>query len=325
MSDSIIDSLKNKVIEGNLITKEEAKELLSAPIDELCAAANEIREHFCGNGFDLCSITNAKCGKCSEDCKFCAQSAHYDTEVTYYSLKSGDEMTEEAVHNENQRILRFSLVTSGRSLSPKEIDSVCDNIREIKSKSMIEICVSIGITDVDSFRKLIDAGATRVHCNLETSARFFPSICSTHTYEDKIGTLKAARAAGLSICSGGIMGIGETENDRIDMAFTLRDLGVKSVPVNFLSPIKGTPLEHNRSLCDNDKRRIIAIYRFILPDAAIRLAGGRGLIADKGEGCFRAGANAAISGDMLTTSGITAATDIALIRSLGFVPKLSGQ
>ena len=121
------------------------------------------------------------------------------------------------------------------------------------------------------------------------------------------------------------MGIGETENDRIDMAFTLRDLGVKSVPVNFLSPIKGTPLEHNRSLCDNDKRRIIAIYRFILPDAAIRLAGGRGLIADKGEGCFRAGANAAISGDMLTTSGITAATDIALIRSLGFVPKLSGQ
>ena len=145
MSDSIIDSLKNKVIEGNLITKEEAKELLSAPIDELCAAANEIREHFCGNGFDLCSITNAKCGKCSEDCKFCAQSAHYDTAVTYYSLKSGDEMTEEAVHNENQGILRFSLVTSGRSLSPKEIDSVCDSIREIKSKSMIEICVSIGI------------------------------------------------------------------------------------------------------------------------------------------------------------------------------------
>lgn len=325
MIDSTVDSLKNKVLEGNLITKEEAKELLSAPIEELCMAANEIRDHFCGNGFDLCSITNAKCGKCSEDCKFCAQSAHYDTEVTCYPLKSGEEMTAEAVHNESQGILRFSLVTSGRSLSSAEIDSVCDSIREIKSRSIIKVCVSIGITDIESFRKLKDAGATRVHCNLETSECFFPSICSTHTYEDKIGTLKAARAAGLSICSGGIMGIGETENDRIDMAFTLREIGVKSIPVNFLSPIKGTPLEHNKSLGDNDKRRIIAIYRFILPDAAIRLAGGRGLIADKGEGCFRAGANAAISGDMLTTSGITAATDIALIRSLGFVPKLSEQ
>lgn len=317
-----VNALKDRVLSGKMIDKEEAMALMKAPFDELCGAAEEIRKYFCGNGFDLCSITNGKCGRCSEDCKFCAQSAHYDTDIDIYPLKSGEEMAEEAARSASQGILRFSIVTSGRSLSSEEIDSVCESIREIKKKADIEVCVSLGLTDEDDFRRIKEAGASRVHCNLETSRNFFPSICTTHTYDDKIRTLKAARAAGLSICSGGIMGTGESPEDRIDMAFTLKDLGVKSVPVNFLSPIKGTPLENNKSLSDYEKHRIIAIYRFIIPDASIRLAGGRGSMADKGEGCFRSGANAAISGDMLTTAGITAATDIALIRSMGFVPEL---
>ena len=143
-------------------------------------------------------------------------------------------------------------------------------------------------------------------------------MCTTHTYEDKIGAIKAAQAAGLTVCSGGIMGLGETVEDRIDMALTLRELGIKSVPVNMLNPIPGTPFENNSRLTQEDMRRIVAVYRFLLPDASIRLAGGRGLLGDRGESCFLSGANAAISGDMLTTAGITVRTDLALLEKLGY-------
>jgi biotin synthase len=161
-----------------------------------------------------------------------------------------------------------------------------------------------------------------VHCNLESSRRYFPEICTTHTYDEKIATLKAAKAAGLSICSGGIFGLGETMEDRIDMVLTARELGVKSIPVNVLNPIKGTPYEHNKVLTREEVCRTIAIFRFLLPDASIRLAGGRGLLGDKGVSCFTSGANAAISGDMLTTAGITVETDLALLKELGMEVKL---
>ena len=163
-----------------------------------------------------------------------------------------------------------------------------------------------------------EAGASRVHCNLESSERYFPSVCTTHTYADKIETLRAAKRAGLSICSGGIMGLGETMEDRIDMVLTARELGVKSIPVNVLNPIPGTPYENNPVLTNDEVRRIVAVFRFIIPDASIRLAGGRGLLGDKGEGCFAGGANAAISGDMLTTAGITVETDMALLEKMGY-------
>jgi len=178
--------------------------------------------------------------------------------------------------------------------------------------------VSFGLLNEEQFRKLKNAGVTRVHNNLETSRRFFPNVCSTHSYDDKINAILAARKAGLFVCSGGIMGLGETPEDRIDMALALRGMAVKSVPVNILNPIPGTPLEHNTKLTNEEVRRIVAVYRFILPDASIRLAGGRGLLPDKGRSCFSSGANAAISGDMLTTAGITTETDKALLRELGY-------
>ncbi|MGN0655134.1 MAG: biotin synthase BioB [Oscillospiraceae bacterium] len=317
-----LKKLKNEIIGKKIISRAEASELINSPLEELCRCADEIRKHFCKNGFDICTIINGKCGRCSEDCKFCAQSARYKTMIEEYPLLDTDEIVKQAKYNAERGVLRYSIVTSGKMLSDSDVDKVCESIRAIKSEVGIEVCVSFGLLGVEQFKKIKAAGASRVHCNLEASRSFFPSVCSTHTYDMKIETLKAARLAGLSICSGGIIGLGETMEDRIDMAFDLRELAVKSVPINFLNPIKGTPFENNAPLSDDEKRRIVAIYRFILPDASIRLAGGRGLIADKGEGCFKSGANAAISGDMLTTSGITIENDMKMLKKLGFKAEL---
>ena len=320
---TVIENLKRKVMSGELISKEEALLLADAPLEELTAAADEIRSHFCQSGFDICTIVNGKCGKCSEDCKYCAQSAHYHTACSEtYPLLSTEELVEGARHNKEQGVLRYSIVTSGKALSDAEVERVCESIRAIREQVGIEVCVSFGLLNEEQFKKIREAGATRAHCNLESSGRYFKEICTTHTYQQKIDTLNAAKRAGLSVCSGGIMGLGETMEDRIDMVLTARKLGVKSIPVNVLNPIPGTPYEHNRILTNDEVCRCVAIFRFLIPDASIRLAGGRGLLGDKGEACFRSGANAAISGDMLTTSGINMETDMELLKTLGYEVRL---
>ena len=320
---TVIENLKRKIMSGELISKEEALLLADAPLEELTAAADEIRSHFCQSGFDICTIVNGKCGKCSEDCKYCAQSAHYHTACSEtYPLLSTEELVDGARHNKEQGVLRYSIVTSGKALSDAEVERVCESIRAIREQVGIEVCVSFGLLNEEQFKKIREAGATRAHCNLESSGRYFKEICTTHTYQQKIDTLNAAKRAGLSVCSGGIMGLGETMEDRIDMVLTARELGVKSIPVNVLNPIPGTPYEHNRILTNDEVCRCVAIFRFLIPDASIRLAGGRGLLGDKGEACFRSGANAAISGDMLTTSGINMETDMELLKTLGYEVRL---
>ncbi len=315
----ITKELEQKVYAGRRVTRDEALLLAEEPLEELTAAANRIRETMCGNRFDMCTIINGKCGRCSEDCKYCAQSVHYHTNCQQaYPLLATEVFLEDARQNQEQGVLRYSIVTSGRRLSDEEVEQACGSIREIRRRIGIDVCVSFGLLAEEQFRKLKDAGASRVHCNLETSRAYFPKICTTHTYDEKIETLRAAMSAGMSVCSGGIMGLGETMEDRIDMALTLRDLGVKSVPVNLLNPIEGTPCENNRILTNDELCRIVAVFRFIIPDGDIRLAGGRGLVGDKGAKCFKSGANAAISGDMLTTAGITVATDRALVKGLGY-------
>lgn len=316
---SFVSEMKEKVLCGEKITRQEALQLAGQPLTELQAAADEIRRKVCGNGFDLCTIVNGKCGRCSEDCKYCAQSAHYHTACEEnYPLLSTEELVAGARHNAAQGVLRYSIVTSGKRLSEQEVERVCESIRRIKAETDIEVCVSFGLLDEAQFRKIKAAGASRVHCNLESSARYFPEVCTTHTYEEKIETLKAAKQAGLTICSGGILGLGETMEDRIDMVLTARELGVKSIPVNLLNPIPGTPYEKMTPLSNEEACRCVALFRFLVPDASIRLAGGRGLVGDKGEACFLSGANAAISGDMLTTAGITVETDMELVHRLGF-------
>lgn len=309
------------MLSGETITREQALDLYNQPLEPLCAAADRIRRTFCQDAFDLCTIINGKSGKCSENCKFCAQSAHNHTGAAVYPLLSAEEITAEAKKNDAQGVLRYSIVTSGKRLSDDEVEAMCEAVRKIRAETGISVCVSFGLLDQKQYEKLRDAGVTRVHNNLETSRRNFPNICTTHTYDDKIAAIRAAQAAGLTVCSGGIMGLGENVEDRIDMALTLRELDIHSVPVNVLNPISGTPLEHCIPLTEDEVRRIVAVYRFLLPDASIRLAGGRGLLLDKGRACFLSGANAAISGDMLTTAGITVETDRRMLQELGYEVK----
>ncbi|MDO4287143.1 MAG: biotin synthase BioB [Eubacteriales bacterium] len=311
------DFVKN----GGKISREQALELAEAPLQELCTAANEIRKHFCGNGFDICTIINAKSGKCSENCKFCAQSAHYHTGAETYAMLDTQSIVAQAKNNDSRGVLRYSLVTSGKRLTADEVAQECESIRAVREQTGIAVCISNGLLDEASYRKLREAGATRVHNNLETSRRNFPNVCTTHTFDEKCNAIRAAKAAGLSVCSGGIVGMGETMEDRIDLVLELRELDVHSIPVNMLNPVPGTPYEHLPKLTNDDMCRIVAVFRFLIPDASIRLAGGRGLLPDKGRACFCSGANAAISGDMLTTAGITIETDMALLKELGYVPQ----
>lgn len=313
-----IKKYQKKVMQKKLLTKEEAMELVDMPLVELCKAANEIREQFCGNAFDLCTIINGKSGKCSENCKYCAQSAFYKTEVETYPLLSAKQILEQAKYNDDRGVLRCSIVTSGKKLSSDEVDKVCEMVKSIHANTSISVCGSFGLLDEEQFQKLKEAGLTRVHNNLETSRSNFENVCTTHTFEDKVEAIKAAEHAGLNVCSGGIMGLGETMEDRIEMVLAIRELGVRSIPVNMLNPIAGTPYEKNCRLTNEEMCRIVAIFRFLVPNASIRLAGGRGLLPDKGRACFLSGANAAISGDMLTTQGITIETDMKLLQELGY-------
>ncbi|MDD3238506.1 MAG: biotin synthase BioB [Lachnospira sp.] len=322
MMEQELQRLKENVLKNGGITKREAQELIRTDLQELTMAANEIRESFCGTGFDICTIINAKSGRCTEDCKYCAQSSFYPTELESYPLLESREIVDQAKYNDQRGVLRFSLVTSGKKLNAGEVAQACESIRRVKKETGMEVCVSMGLLEEKDFLELKKAGVTRAHNNLETSADNFSNVCTTHSFEDKIKAIKAAKRAGLSVCSGGIMGLGETMGDRIDLAFSLKELGIKSVPINMLNPIPGTPYEHNQKLSSDDMQRIVAIFRFILPDASIRLAGGRGLLSDKGRACFCAGANAAISGDMLTTAGITIETDMQMLNELGYEPRL---
>lgn len=322
---SAVSEIKEKILSGWLIDRAEALSLAEAPLEELCAAADEIRAHFCGDVFDMCTIINGKSGRCSENCRYCAQSAHYNTHCEEYPLLGTEEIVKQAVYNRERGVLRYSIVCSGKKLSDREVDDLCKSIRAVKKSCGISVCVSLGLLDEENFRKLKAAGVDRVHNNLETSRRFFPQVCTTHTFDDKIAAINAAKAAGLEVCSGGIMGLGETMEDRIDMVLTARELGVKSIPVNMLNPIPNTPFEHNPVLSEEEMRRITAIFRFIIPDGQIRLAGGRGLLSDKGRVLFRSGANAAISGDMLTTQGITIEKDMQTMGELGYRVALCGE
>lgn len=313
-----LEMYEKKVLDGNLLSKEEAMDLAEDELESLCEAANRIRKHFCGDAFDICTIINGKSGKCSENCRYCAQSAFYDTKVETYPLLSEEAVLEQAKYNEERGVLRYSIVTSGKRLSDLEVDKACKIVKTIREHVNISICGSFGLLDEEQFRKLKQAGLTRVHNNLETSRENFPNVCTTHTYEDKLEAIKAAKQAGLNVCSGGIMGLGETMEDRIDMVIDIRTLGIRSIPVNMLNPIPGTPYENNKKLTNDDMRRIVAVFRFLVPNASIRLAGGRGLLPDKGRSCFLSGANAAISGDMLTTQGITIEKDMQMLKELGY-------
>lgn len=306
-----LKDLADKIIDGYEITKEEALELYDAPLDELKESASKITSHFFKEAIELCCISNGKCGKCSENCKFCSQSRYYNTEIQQSVLKSVDEFFKEAQANDRRGVHRFSIVTAGVRLSKAELKTIAQAYKKITSELKISCCGSLGLLDYADFVMLKESGLKRYHNNLETSPNFFKEICTTHTMKQKEDTIALAKKAGLEICSGCILGMGESVEDRVDIALELRKLQVDSTPINILNPIKGTPLENRPTVHPDEVRRTIALFRHVLPKTVLRLAGGRLIIQKYFTDLYKYGINAEITGDMLTTAGLTVADDIS--------------
>ncbi len=319
--DCLILSMKQNILGGGGIRTAEALELAAAGLKKpflLMSAASEIRGHFKGNTVSLCGIVNAKSGRCGEDCRFCAQSAHWKTDAQVYPLMSAEKIIELAEQAGNAGARMFGIVTSGTRISSgREWKEIFRAVEGIRTKGVLP-CASLGMIDGRRAAELKEAGLFRYHHNLETSKSYFSEICTTHDYEDDVMTVMAARGAGLSVCSGGIIGLGESMAQRLEMAFLLRELKVESVPVNILNPVAGTPLMNAGALAPIETLVTLALFRFILPDRDIKLCGGKeknlrqllplGLIA---------GCNSLMTGNYLTTLGRETALDIEMIRDLG--------
>lgn len=310
-----LSQLTEKIKNRYKVSAEEAIYLYhNMQVDELSESANQLRKVFDGNKFETCSIINAKSGKCSENCKWCAQSKFYKTSVEAYPLLEIDEIIKVAKHNANHGVERCSLVTSGRKMDTRDIEKIIPIYEYMRDNIDIKLCASMGLLEKTELQKLYNAGCRRYHCNLETAPSFFSTLCSTHTIEDKIQTIKWAQEVGMTICSGGIIGMGETAEQRIELAIILRELNVDSVPINILNPIKGTPLWGTELLKDEDILKTIAIFKIIHPRARIRFAGGRVLITHIQDRAVHGGISAAIVGDLLTTLGIDMEKDLKMLK-----------
>ncbi|NLZ18485.1 MAG: biotin synthase BioB [Desulfobulbaceae bacterium] len=315
----LLHDARNILLNGGQINRETALTLAKIPDKAgLYQLADAVRRHFMGNVFDLCSIINAKSGNCSENCRFCAQSARHHTGIESYTIIPEDEALTIAEDNDRHGVKRLSLVTSGRSLSTKTVEELANLYDKMAKSTGLLFCASAGLLDENSVDALHQAGVGRYHCNLEASRNYFPQVCTTHTWEEKVDTLRLAREHGMSLCSGGIIGMGESLEDRIDLALQLRELGVKSIPVNILTPIEGTPLEVLTPLSLDEVLTAVALFRLINPDAVIRMAGGRQQLGADQYRCFNSGANGAIVGNYLTTDGSGIEQDLAQISALGY-------
>jgi biotin synthase len=299
------------------ITKEIEEELLNAPLNELLSKADKIRQTFIDTKLELCSILNTRCGRCSEDCKFCAQSARYSAGISTYPLKQSGQIIEAAQKAKAIGAERFGIVTSGNRITDEELDAIARAISQIKETMDIDICCSLGALTKPQLKILKDCGLSRYHHNIETSRRFYPSLVSTHTFDERINTITSAKDVGLEVCSGGIIGMGENWADRIDMARILKKLDVDSIPINILIPIEGTPLEFVKPISVEDILRTICIFRIILKDKTIKIAAGReAVLKDSQLSGFAAGANGMLIGGYLTIKGNTLEADYALIEEI---------
>ncbi|MCM1032798.1 MAG: biotin synthase BioB [Odoribacter sp.] len=314
-----LTALKEKAISGRELTPDEIYSLLDAPSDQLREAAAEITAALCTRQFDSCSIVNARSGKCSENCKWCAQSAHYNTGCDTYPIISEQQCLDMARHNACHGVKRFSLVASGRAVKGEDLKKMAAMLNKAHTETGIFTCASMGLLNREELQTLWDSGVRRYHCNLETATSHFPSLCTTHTIEDKLATIATAREIGFEICSGGIIGMGETARQRAEFAIELRRARPHSIPINILSPIKGTPLQHTAPISDDEILDTIAIFRFAHPTVTLRFAGGRARLSDAiQQECMRIGINGGLVGDMLTTVGSKITDDIEAVTRAGY-------
>jgi biotin synthase len=306
---------------GRQLDRRQAGELADcsgADLYDLFAAANRVRQHFRGSAVDVCSIVNAKSGACSEDCRYCAQSSHYGTDVQVYPLVAAASIEQAAATARKNGARRFCIVTSGRGIDDADdLRRIARGIEQVRSLGLSP-CATLGTLHRDQLRYLKDAGLDRYHHNIETSREYFPAICTTHTFDERLETVADARSLGLSTCSGGILGMGESMQDRISMAFSLRELEVDSVPLNFLMPIAGTPLGAADPVPPLEGLHAIALFRLILPDKEIRICGGRGsALGQLHPLIFQAGADGFMIGNYLTKTGLVPDDDLRMLRDLG--------
>jgi len=318
----LLKILNNEITAGLPVSEQDAlrlNELAGTEIYELVTLAGRVtRQSFSENKVDLCSIINARSGHCSEDCAFCAQSAHHNTSASNYPMYSPEEILRSAVKVEESGVRKFSMVTSGRGIADSDLEKMLETIVLLRRETSLSLCASLGIINEKQASMLAEAGLSTYHHNLEAAPGYFDKICTTHTYQERVQTILNARKAGLRVCAGGILGLGESPAHQVELAFELQKLQIDSVPLNFLNPIPGTPLQNKRAITPLEILRAIAVFRLVLPQSILRLCGGRK------EGlrrlqplAFLAGANGLMAGDYLTTSGELMQEDLRMLQDMG--------
>jgi len=317
-----IQKIGDKVLEGGSVRLKEILPLLEArgpDVMDLVAVANRVRVEFNGDEIDLCSLLNAKSGKCSEDCAFCAQSAHYQTDAPTYPLMNVDQMVKEAREAQKRRTGRFCLISSGRQLNDKEFEVILSGLDRIRKETTLDLDCSLGTLSEERAEALKRVGVTRYNHNLETAESHFSKICTTHSFQDRVQTIEVLKDQGFSICCGGIIGLGESPQQRLELAFSVRQLGIECIPFNILNPRPGTPLEHSEAIPPIEIIKTISLFRLVLPKGTIKIAGGREAnLRDLQSLALLAGANGLIVGNYLTTPGRNAEDDFRMIEDIGF-------
>lgn len=311
----------NEILAGKRMTRDEALAFLKAGDDvllEQLQGAYLLRRHFFGQGVQLHVIENAKSGLCTEDCAYCSQSAAADTEVEVYAIRPEERLLADARTAKAAGATRYCLVMSGRAPREEELDRICSVVRKIKGELDIQVCTSLGLLDQTQAARLAAAGVDRYNHNLESSQNFYPSICGTHTWQERVKTVSTARAAGMEICCGGLIGMGESDEDRVDLALSLRELDVQSIPVNFLDPRPGTPLEKCARMNPREALRVLAMFRFVHPDRELRIAGGREAVLRSMQPLSLYAANSMFTEGYLTTPGQGAQRDLDMLADGGF-------
>jgi len=315
-------TLADQALAGQTLDRARARAVLAASDEALLeqlAAAYRVRHHHWGNRVRLHFLLNAQSGLCPEDCNYCSQSSISTADIEQYPMLALDRIVAAADRAAALKARTFCLVISGRGPGERVFGKVLDAVREVRSRHALKVCVCLGLLSEDQTRRLADVGVETVNHNLNTSERYYGTICSTHTFDDRVGTVRNVKTAGIKTCSGGIVGMGESDDDIIDLALELRALDVKSVPVNFLIPIPGTPLAATQELDPRRCLRVLCLFRFLLPSQEIRIAGGREVHLRSLQPLGLYPANSMFVGDYLTTAGQPARADFAMIRDMGFV------